>query len=290
MRALLLSAAVLAAAACAHATSAPLDSAKANLEAARRGPAAAQDLAVAGRTLARATAELDQRGDSGRVRDLAYVANRQIDIANAKARTAQLQQRLTALTTEKAALAVAPVPPPPPPLPQQPEVAQSVTVEPEPPKAVVIEGTPVKAPQPEPARSPREVLAVFAKTSEEPRGTVLTIPVALLFEPGVDGIGSNGQPRLGEVAELLQQSAGKVTVEVHTDNTGSSTDNQKLAAQRATAIRELLVSLGVKADRIEARGVGDKKPIAENDTAEHRATNRRVEIVIARDGTPVSLR
>ena len=64
----------------------------------------------------------------------------------------------------------------------------------------------------------------------------------------------------------------------HTDNTGSKATNQRLSAARATAVRDLLISKGVDASRMTAKGYGPDKPVADNKTVAGRAANRRVEL------------
>jgi OOP family OmpA-OmpF porin len=70
----------------------------------------------------------------------------------------------------------------------------------------------------------------------------------------------------------------QVTVEGHTDSTGSDAYNQKLSERRAKAVvRYLEQNVGVDPSRLSAVGYGESKPVASNDTAEGRAKNRRVE-------------
>lgn len=82
------------------------------------------------------------------------------------------------------------------------------------------------------------------------------------------------------VAELLRQPALKVAISGHTDSTGSLENNQKLSEQRADAVRDYLVSLGIAAERLHAAGFGETAPLDGNDTPEGRARNRRVELKI----------
>jgi outer membrane protein OmpA-like peptidoglycan-associated protein len=63
---------------------------------------------------------------------------------------------------------------------------------------------------------------------------------------------------------------------------GSQSTNMSLSQRRAESVRGYLVSRGFPAEKITARGMGPERPIAENGTAEGRANNRRVEIVIAK--------
>jgi outer membrane protein OmpA-like peptidoglycan-associated protein len=76
-----------------------------------------------------------------------------------------------------------------------------------------------------------------------------------------------------------------MTIELrgHTDSTNSTGDpefNQKLSQQRADAVRDALITAGIKAERVTAVGYGDTKPVATNATEEGRARNRRTEFII----------
>jgi outer membrane protein OmpA-like peptidoglycan-associated protein len=67
-------------------------------------------------------------------------------------------------------------------------------------------------------------------------------------------------------------------VEGHTDSVGSDVYNQKLSERRANAVRDVLVNqYGVGADRVNAVGYGEARPVADNATDSGRAVNRRVE-------------
>jgi OOP family OmpA-OmpF porin len=86
---------------------------------------------------------------------------------------------------------------------------------------------------------------------------------------------------LNEAAALLQQHE-RVIVEVagHTDSTGPEDYNQGLSERRANAVRDYLVDKGIRASRLTARGYGESRPVASNDTKEGRAENRRVELIV----------
>lgn len=83
----------------------------------------------------------------------------------------------------------------------------------------------------------------------------------------------------------------RIVVEGHTDSQGSQAFNLHLSTRRAQAVRDLLISRGVAEDRIRSEGLGFSRPIADNKSAEGRANNRRVELVIQPqindDGVPV---
>jgi len=84
---------------------------------------------------------------------------------------------------------------------------------------------------------------------------------------------------LDEVATALRQQPD-VSYEVagFTDSVGSDAYNQGLSERRAAAVRDYLVSHGVEAGQLSARGYGESNPVASNDTRAGRAENRRVEV------------
>jgi outer membrane protein OmpA-like peptidoglycan-associated protein len=88
-------------------------------------------------------------------------------------------------------------------------------------------------------------------------------------------------PILDEAAKTLQE-AGEVTVSVdgYTDSIGSDGYNQRLSMQRANAVKAYLEAHGVAASRLTAKGFGKSDPVANNATAEGRAQNRRVELIV----------
>ncbi len=83
---------------------------------------------------------------------------------------------------------------------------------------------------------------------------------------------------LDEVAAIIiANSEMTVRIEGHTDSQGSNSYNLELSQDRADSVRDYLVSQGVARERLNAIGYGEERPIADNETAEGRALNRRVE-------------
>jgi OmpA-OmpF porin, OOP family len=80
---------------------------------------------------------------------------------------------------------------------------------------------------------------------------------------------------------MLKEHADlKLTIEGHTDNIGKAESNQTLSEKRAAAVRQYLIdNHQVDGARLEAKGLGQTKPVGSNDTAEGRQQNRRVELV-----------
>jgi outer membrane protein OmpA-like peptidoglycan-associated protein len=128
-------------------------------------------------------------------------------------------------------------------------------------------------------------LEQVAKVKEESRGTVITLDGSVLFVSGKAELLPIARRKLDEVAKVLNDtnSDQQISVEGYTDSQGSDDFNQRLSQDRADAVRSYLVQQGVPSQRITAVGKGEASPIASNDTAEGRANNRRVEIVLGRE-------
>ena len=89
---------------------------------------------------------------------------------------------------------------------------------------------------------------------------------------------------LDEIAKAIQATPAikKVIIEGHTDDTGPAEYNLDLSQQRAESVRRALVERGVKPERLDVRGVGEREAIAPNTTLAGRAKNRRVEFLVRR--------
>ncbi len=116
-----------------------------------------------------------------------------------------------------------------------------------------------------------------------PSGRVV-VADALLFGSGQDEI--DGSPLvLTTLADLLRVNpTWTATITGHTDNVGEWLLNVDLSLRRANSIRGRLAQLGVPAERIRVQGAGPEQPIADNESAEGRARNRRIEISISSGG------
>lgn len=132
-----------------------------------------------------------------------------------------------------------------------------------------------------------QLAAALAKLAakEEERGLVITLSGSVLFASNESTLLPAAQNKLNEVAQaLLVAKERRITIEGHTDSQGSSSYNMDLAQRRAEAVRSYIVSRGYPGNMIFAQGIGEGRPIADNNSAEGRANNRRVEIVIDRNG------
>lgn len=90
----------------------------------------------------------------------------------------------------------------------------------------------------------------------------------------------DSRPQVGEVTRLMQAAPPlRLSIEGHTDNSGTPAHNRQLAEERAQAVVAALVAGGIARDRLAARGFGSDRPIDDNGTEAGRAQNRRVELV-----------
>ncbi|MEM6625397.1 MAG: OmpA family protein [Pseudomonadota bacterium] len=87
---------------------------------------------------------------------------------------------------------------------------------------------------------------------------------------------------LNDIARAARACPGSLRIEGHTDNTGRDALNTLLSRRRADAVRQALVERGLQSGRLIVRGYGSTRPIADNETEEGRARNRRIEIRVAR--------
>ncbi|NLE88877.1 MAG: OmpA family protein [Myxococcales bacterium] len=124
-------------------------------------------------------------------------------------------------------------------------------------------------------------LKEMGSVKEESRGVVITLSGSVLFATGEYNLLPIAKEKLNEVATALKdQGYKKIVIEGHTDSRGSAAKNQELSLQRAQSVKAHLVTQGMDASKIEAVGLGPDRPVATNDTAEGRAMNRRVELVV----------
>lgn len=110
---------------------------------------------------------------------------------------------------------------------------------------------------------------------------VVNMPQDLLFATDSYSLRPDLQSDLQAVSRnLVQYPNSTIQIAGHTDNTGNASYNQSLSERRASAVAQVLIRNGVPSNRVSSYGVGMTQPIASNNTAEGRAQNRRVDIVI----------
>ncbi len=125
----------------------------------------------------------------------------------------------------------------------------------------------------------------------EDRGLVVTILTDdLLFDTGSSSLRPEGKAVLDTLAPVLRDLPNHVAIEGHTDSRplhSSSKTNWELSTERSTSVlRYLLERHGLAPERVSASGYADQRPLAANDSDEHRALNRRVEVVVLTPSQP----
>jgi outer membrane protein OmpA-like peptidoglycan-associated protein len=266
------------------------------------------ELYDAKKVLDKADLEFQQHGDTNECRDLAYIAQRKLELADVKARTELDRQKIAEavkagvvvrevqVKTAQVALASTREQ-----LKQERQDNNAATNElraANTAQGKELDKTAAQLDAEKQARLSAEGklagamkdLAAIAAVKEEARGMVITLSGSVLFASGKFALLNTAMTKLDQVAEALKaQDANKhMVVEGHTDSQGSDKVNQPLSLNRSNAVRDYLVTRGVASDKITAVGMGSSRPIVDNTSAENRANNRRVEIVIS--STPMSAR
>jgi outer membrane protein OmpA-like peptidoglycan-associated protein len=252
---------------------------------ASRGPAPAfnpADLHTAKEQLDVAEAAFREDGDTQNTRDQAYVAVRKTELAETVARTKQAnqsaegvvsamhadQKKTVARTSAELGQTKAQV------------AAQGV--------ALVAQGVALRDETTRREEAEKRAaqaaadLAKFATVKQETRGMVITLSGSVLFASAKSDLLPAAQMKLNDVANALikEDPISKMVVEGHTDSQGAAAYNQDLSQRRAQVVRDYLVTRGIASDRITAQGFGPTRSVADNASAEGRANNRRVEIVV----------
>src|SRR5882757_2904323 len=123
--------------------------------------------------------------------------------------------------------------------------------------------------------------AIETKYAEKITEAVSSRSYHIEFETGSAILRPSSYRTLDEIFESAVVAEGlKLGVYGHTDNNGSDAVNQPLSEKRAATVKDYLVRKGLKDDRIESKGFGAARPVADNGTEEGRSRNRRVEIVL----------
>ena len=119
------------------------------------------------------------------------------------------------------------------------------------------------------------------ETRDSARGLVVTM-ADVLFDTGKYDLRPPTREALARLSGIALAHPGlRFDVEGHTDSTGSDELNQTLSEQRADTVRGYLVQQGLPAESVTARGFGKTTPVADNNTAEGRQKNRRVELIVS---------
>jgi len=244
---------------------------------ASQGPAAQlapAQLDTARQGLERANMAFGSNADEAVVRDLAYIAEREVAMAVSAAALEQANRNLASYEKAQDDLRKQ--------LQQETQSELDRTKkELEAQKLAVATEREARLAAERSAAAALESLDQIARVSEESRGLVITISGSVLFATNQHSLLPIAKEKLREVAQaLIEQGDTRIVVEGHTDSRGSAQKNEELSLMRAEEVRGFLISQGIPTNNIRASGLGEQRPIASNETPEGRANNRRVEIVV----------
>jgi outer membrane protein OmpA-like peptidoglycan-associated protein len=106
------------------------------------------------------------------------------------------------------------------------------------------------------------------------------IALYINFDTGKSVIRDESKPIIEQIVQMMKSNPDlKISVEGHTDNVGTPASNKTLSEARAKSVVSAIVGQGISPDRLSPAGYGQDNPIADNNTEEGRAKNRRVELV-----------
>jgi len=126
----------------------------------------------------------------------------------------------------------------------------------------------------------KAALSTVAETTDTARGLMVNL-AGVLFDLNKATLKPDSQLKLAKLAGILMVFPDmKLSIEGHTDATGSEEINLKLSNDRARTVYEFLMSQGVAPERMKYQGFGSSRPVAPNDTEANRAKNRRVEVIV----------
>lgn len=224
---------------------------------------AAMELKEAGNALARAEDAWSQEKDPPRVDHLAYLAQRRVAIAEETAKAKAAETAVSRADAELAQLRLA---------------ARTEEVEKTQRSAEMLQR---QARAAEMRAQQLESQLSELNTKQTDRGVIVTLG-DVLFDTNKAQLKPGGIRAVQKVAEALKQNPERtIVIEGFTDSTGSNSYNLELSERRANAVRDALLDMGISADRITARGLGESLPVASNDTEAGRQLNRRVEIIFS---------
>lgn len=205
--------------------------------------------------------EAAERGDEQEMEHLAYITEQRAAIAQALAERGEANSRIARLSERQDQILL--------------QIRQTQT-----------ERAQRKAQeaQSKAERLQEELAKAQAQVKETPRGLVLTLG-DVLFEFDKADLLPGAKYNLQPLADFLEENPERqLLIEGHTDSLGSAEYNEKLSLRRAKAVREYLIGRGIDKARITTAGYGERYPVASNDSEAGRQQNRRVNVVILKEG------
>jgi OmpA-OmpF porin, OOP family len=147
--------------------------------------------------------------------------------------------------------------------------------------APVVAATPAPTAEAAAAAADTDELIAFVKSPDAaPKNFIFE---SLTFDTGSANLSAASQVTVANIVKVMADYPNvALSVEGHTDNVGKAASNKALSEARAKTVMSMLVAKGVAADRLGMAGYGQEKPAADNGTAEGRAKNRRIEVVVTK--------
>lgn len=211
---------------------------QANPQLATRAPVALQEAQAA----VLSAQELRTEDNMAQGDHLVYLADRKVEIANARAQARFLEDQRKQLSEQR-------------------------------------EGARLDSRTLEADQLKRQIAELNAKETE--RGLVVTLG-DVLFETDKSELKGSAASNLDKLVAFLSSNPERsVQIEGHTDSVGDDDYNFSLSQRRAESVRHYLINRGIAANRLDASGKGESSPVASNSDATGRQMNRRVEVVIA---------
>ena len=255
---------------CGPTTNTALERAQASYQQAQQNPQIATHAPVAlqeaQQSLQRAERVWSNEKDGDEVAHLAYVTEQRVDIARATADKKIAEAEIKQLGAEREQVLL------------EARTREAIQAQ------RIAEVARTRAEQ-EAARArllEQELAALKARQTE--RGLVLTLG-DVLFEYDKVNLKPGAMQNLYQLATFLTENPERnLIIEGHTDSLGSDSYNLELSRRRAQAVENFLLQNGVEPTRLTTRGYGEAYPVASNTTEAGRQENRRVEIVVLREG------
>lgn len=121
----------------------------------------------------------------------------------------------------------------------------------------------------------------FGTVAGSDRGIILTLPENFWSGIRVSSFAPTADLKLEQISQILADNPDyKVLIEAHTDDKGTAEELQTLTQERAQAIIDKMIVLGISQNRLEAKGMGATLPLVSNTTNANRAKNRRVQLIL----------
>lgn len=254
-----------------------LDAAHASYERAASDPVIAQsapkELARAQSDLARADSAFKEKKDASTVDHFAYLASQRTQVAVETGRITRAEQAAKDAQAQRERIVLS----------SRTREAEKARMDAD------AARTQAEAARMQAAASQQRAVALedqlsALKAKQTDRGMVLTLG-DVLFDTGKATLKPGAMKTIDNLAAFMQQHPErKVLIEGYTDSVGSEAMNEELSQRRADSVRDALALRGVAFDHVEVHGLGERYPVASNDSNAGRQQNRRVEVVFSDKG------